>query len=62
MYSRKINLMDERLSPQSAHNHCAWKEIPKPGVTTNISKVLQSNQEITDFVVGEMSNTLGGNR
>jgi hypothetical protein len=53
MYERRIDLMDECVSIQSAYNHYAREE----GV-----KASQSNREIVDFVVKEISNTLGGNK
>jgi hypothetical protein len=49
MYERKIDLMDALVSPRSVYNHRAREEG---------AKIPQSNREIVDFVVREMSGTL----
>ncbi|MDR1232584.1 MAG: hypothetical protein LBK61_14430 [Spirochaetaceae bacterium] len=59
MYKRTIDLMEDCMSPQSAYNHYAQKKNPKPNVTRDVPRVPQSNQEIIDFVIGKMANTLG---
>ena len=61
MYKRKINLMEDCMSLENAHDHYAQKKNPHPGRMNNVKKVPQSNEEIIDFVVKEMSPTLGMN-
>ena len=56
-YKRKINLMDETVF--SRKNHYAQNENPKANISSNISPVAQSNEEIIDFVINEMKDTLG---
>jgi hypothetical protein len=62
MYKRTINLMEECMSPQSVYNHYAQKKNPKPGMVSDVSNVPQSKQEVIDFVIKTMANTLGENK
>ncbi|GMO52306.1 MAG: hypothetical protein Pg6C_17830 [Treponemataceae bacterium] len=59
LFERKINLMDERLSPRNAYEHFAQKENPRPAVTEGRSVIAQSGEEIISFVVEQMSGTIG---
>lgn len=56
-YIRKIDFMDESVFPPKTHY--AQNRNPKKNITREISPVSQSNQEIVDFVVNEMKDTLG---
>jgi hypothetical protein len=56
-YERNIDLMDESLFP--THSFYAQKRNPKRSITTSVSQVDQTNDEIIKFVTKEMSDTLG---
>lgn len=58
-YERTIDLMDGSLSPIDSVS--AQKRNPKESISTGISRIKQTNEEIIDFVVKEMSDTLGNN-
>jgi hypothetical protein len=59
MYERQIDLMDKCMSPQNAYMHYAQKENPQVEISSDLSIVPQSNSEIADFVINQMSDTLG---
>ncbi|MDR2815169.1 MAG: hypothetical protein LBB62_00470 [Proteiniphilum sp.] len=56
-YERNIDLMDESLFPMDSFY--AQKKNPKESITTGVSRVEQTNDEIIEFVTKEMSGTLG---
>jgi hypothetical protein len=55
-YERTIDLMDEAVFP--GETLYAQKKNPKKS-TKSISPVDQTNDEIAEFVINEMSDTLG---
>jgi hypothetical protein len=56
-YERNIDLMDESFFPMDSLY--AQKKNPKESISTGVSRVAQSNDEIINFVTHEMSDTLG---
>jgi hypothetical protein len=56
-YERYIDLMDEALFPRDFLY--ARKKNPKEPVSRDSLRVELTNNEIIDFVAGEMSETLG---
>jgi hypothetical protein len=56
-YERKIDLMNESIFPRDSLY--AQKKNPKESITKTVAPVSQTNQEIIDHVINEMSDTLG---
>ena len=56
-YTRKIDLMDEAVFPLRSRH--AQNLNPKKAITAQVQVVPQSNEQIIDFVVDEMKDTLG---
>jgi hypothetical protein len=56
-YKRTIDLMDESLFP--GDSRYVQKKNPKVSMTIDAHRVDQTNEEIVDFVVKELFETLG---
>jgi hypothetical protein len=57
MYKRTIDLMDESIFP--SESSYAQNKNPKHEISTSVEAKKYTNQEIVDFVVEEMKDTLG---
>ena len=55
MYERKLDFMDKSIFSKSY----AQNKNPKEEITTSVKANKIENQEIIDFVVNEMKDTLG---
>jgi hypothetical protein len=56
-YERTIDLMDETIFP--GESLYAQKKNPKTEISKRISPEDQTDEEIAEFVINEMSDTLG---
>ena len=54
---RTVDFMDETVFMNKSR--CAQKENPKPAISKQLSFVSQSDEEIINFVVNEMKDTVG---
>ena len=57
MYNREIDLMDESVFP--INSFYAQNRNPKAEITAELKAENLENQEIIDFVINEMKETLG---
>lgn len=56
-YERTIDLMDEKVFP--GETLYAQKKNPKTSIAMDIAPMDQTDEAIADFVINEMSDTLG---